>query len=75
MMTKDELVEKTTSLICTMMVDFQSRTPENPITREDIRSYVEQMFSLEEEEESDPEEQGSSGTVLIWENVQSASSW
>ena len=73
MMTKDELVEKTTSLICTMMVDFQSRTPENPITRNDIKNYVEQMFSLEEEIEDEVEIP--SGTIFVWNNVVSGASW
>lgn len=44
-------VEKVTDLICRMLVDFQSRTPDNSITRDDIRGYVEEIYLLEEDDD------------------------
>jgi hypothetical protein len=63
----EELIEKVTDLICKMLVDFQSRTPDNPITRDDIRSYVEEIYLLEEDADDDDGVEGStcSSPVII----------
>ncbi len=67
-------IEKVTDLICRMMVDFQSRTPDNPITREDIRGYVEEVYLLEEED--DPfEEETCTPTVITIPVGTHASTW
>jgi len=49
----NEQIDKLTDIICTMMLDFQSRTPDNPITREDIRGYVVKVNEVEEPEKEE----------------------
>ena len=72
-MLDDDVVEKITDLTCRMLADFQSRTPDNPVTRDDIRGYIGEAYCIEEDCEEVEEDARPSSYITI--SGASASTW